>query len=154
MEIHWKRPWCWERWRAGGEGDDRGWDGWMASLAQWTWVWANSGSWWRTGKPGVLQSTGLQRVRQDWVTEQQTETLYPWNTNSLFTSPAPTMLLSVSMNLALQDTLYSWNHSKFVLASYMCCNVFKVHPCWSMGQNFLPFKSWIIFHCGYTLHFV
>ena len=88
------------------------------------------------------------------LSEQQTETLYSWNTNSLFTSPAPTMLLSVSMNLALQDTLYSWNHSKFVLASYMCCNVFKVHPCWSMGQNFLPFKSWIIFHCGYTLHFV
>ena len=53
----------------GGEGDDRGWDGWMASLTQWTWVWATSGSWWWTGKPGVLQSTGLQRVRHDWVTE-------------------------------------------------------------------------------------
>ena len=47
--THWKRPWCWERLRAGGEGDDRGWDGWMASLTQWTWVWVNSGSWWWTG---------------------------------------------------------------------------------------------------------
>ena len=52
--THWKRPWCWERLKAGGEGDDRGWDGWMASLIRWTWVWVNSGSWWWTGRPGVL----------------------------------------------------------------------------------------------------
>ena len=67
--THWKRPWCWERLRAGGEGDGRGWDGWMASLTQWTWVWVNSGSWWWTGRPGVLQFMGLQRVGHDWVTE-------------------------------------------------------------------------------------
>ena len=67
--THLKRSWCWERLRAGGEGDDRGWDGWMASLTQWTWVWVNSGSWWWTGRPGVLRSMGSQRVRQDWVTE-------------------------------------------------------------------------------------
>ena len=66
--THWKRPWCWERLKAGGEGDDRGWDGWMASS---TWVWANSGRWWRTGKPSVLQSMGSQRVRHDWEAEQQ-----------------------------------------------------------------------------------
>ena len=64
-----KRPWCWERLRAGGEGDDRGWDGWMASLTRWTWVWVDSGSWWWTGRPGVLWFMGLQRVRHDWVTE-------------------------------------------------------------------------------------
>ena len=51
--IHLKRPWCWERLKVGGEGDNRGWDGWMASPTQWTWVWVNSGSWWWTGKPGV-----------------------------------------------------------------------------------------------------
>ena len=56
--THWKRPWCWDRLKAGGKGGDRGWDGWMAPLTQWTWVWANSGRWWRTGKPGVLQSMG------------------------------------------------------------------------------------------------
>ena len=67
--THWKRPWCWERLKAGGEGDDRGWGGWMASLAQWTWVWASSQSWWWTKKPWVLQSIGSQRVRYDWVTE-------------------------------------------------------------------------------------
>ena len=67
--THWKRPWCWKRLRAGGEGDDRGWDGWMASLTRWTWVWVNSGSWWRTGRPGVLQFMGLQKVRCNWATE-------------------------------------------------------------------------------------
>ena len=54
-----KKPWCWERLKAGGEGDDRGWDGWMALPTHWTWVWVNSRSWWWTGEPGVLQSTGL-----------------------------------------------------------------------------------------------
>ena len=67
--THLKRPWCWERLRVGGAGDDRGWDGWMASLTQWTWVWVNSRSWWWTGKPGVLQSMGLQRVGHNRVTE-------------------------------------------------------------------------------------
>ena len=64
-----ERCWCWERLKAGGEGDDRGWDGWMASPIEWTWVWVNSKSWWWTGRPGMLQSMGLQRVRYDWVTE-------------------------------------------------------------------------------------
>ena len=67
--IRWKRLWCWKGLGAGGEGDDRGWDGWMASPTQWTWVWVNSGSWWWTGKPGALQFIGSQRVRHDWVTE-------------------------------------------------------------------------------------
>ena len=65
----WKRPWCWEGLGAGGEGDDGGWDGWMASPTWWTWVWVNSRSWRRTGRPGMLQFMGSQRVRHDWVTE-------------------------------------------------------------------------------------
>ena len=56
---HWRWPWYWKRVKAGGKGDNRGWDGEMASLSQWTWVWARSGCWWWTGKPGVLQSMGL-----------------------------------------------------------------------------------------------
>ena len=64
-----KDPWCWERLKAGGEGDNRVWDSWMASLTRWTWVWANSESWWWTGKPGVPQAMGLQRVRHHWATE-------------------------------------------------------------------------------------
>ena len=54
-----ERPWCWERSKAGGEGDDRGWDGWVASLIQWTWIWLSFLRWWRTGKPGFLWSCGL-----------------------------------------------------------------------------------------------
>ena len=63
------KDWCWEGLGAGGEGDDRGWDGWMASPTRWTWVWVNSRSWWWTGRPGVLQFMGSQRVRHDWATE-------------------------------------------------------------------------------------
>ena len=67
--THWKRSLCWERLKVGGEGDDRGWDGLMASPTRWTWVWANSGSWRWTGRPGVLQSMGLQTVGHYWATE-------------------------------------------------------------------------------------
>ena len=66
--THWKSLWCWEGLGA-REGDDRGWDGWMASLTRWTWVWVNSGSWWWTGRPGVLWFMGSQRVGHDWATD-------------------------------------------------------------------------------------
>ena len=66
---HWKRPWCWEGLGAGGEGDDRGWDAWMALLTWWTWVWVNSRNWWWTGRPGMLWFMGLQGVGHDWATE-------------------------------------------------------------------------------------
>ena len=67
--THWKRLWCWEGLGAGGEGDDRGWDGWMASLTRWTWIWVNSRSWWWTGRPGLLQFMGSQRVGHDWAND-------------------------------------------------------------------------------------
>ena len=79
--THWKRPWCWERLKAGGEGDNRGWDGWMASPTQWIWVWASSGSWWRTGKSGVLQSMGSQSPTQlsDWTELILHKAIYRFN---------------------------------------------------------------------------
>ena len=64
--THLKRPWCWERLTAGGEEHDRGWDGWMASSTQWTWVWVDSRNWWWTGRPGMLQLMGSQRVARNW----------------------------------------------------------------------------------------
>ena len=85
--IHLKRPWCWERLRAGGEGDNRGWDGLMASPTQWTWVWVNSGSWWWTGRPGVLRFMGLQKVRHDWVIELN------WTVPTLLPSLTKSMLV-------------------------------------------------------------
>ena len=81
--THWKRPWCWEGLGEGGEGDGRGWDGWMASLTQWTWVWVNSRSWWWTRRPSVLWFMGLQSWTwlSDWTELNWTffcEFLYIW----------------------------------------------------------------------------
>ena len=73
-----KRLWCWEGLGAGGKGDDRGWDGWMASLTWWTWVSVNSGSWWWTGRPGMLQFMRLQRVGHNWATEVNCGTSEEW----------------------------------------------------------------------------
>ena len=64
-----KKPWCWEKLKAGGEWDERGWDGWIASLTRWTWVWVSSGSYWWSGNPRLLQSMRSQRVRHNWATE-------------------------------------------------------------------------------------
>ena len=74
----WKRPWCWERLRAGGEGGNRGWDDWMASLIQWSWTWANSRRWWGVGRPGVLPSMGSPRVGQDLVNLNNNMWTYMW----------------------------------------------------------------------------
>ena len=73
--THWKRTWCWERLKAGGEGDDRGWDDWMASLTRWTWVWVHSGSWWK-GRPGMLRFMGVAKSQtqlSDWTELNWTE---------------------------------------------------------------------------------
>ena len=82
--LIWKDPDAGKDLRAGGEGDDRGWDGWMASPIQWTWVWVNSGSWWWTGRPGMLRFMGLQRDRHDWATELNWRT-WSWKLFSYLT---------------------------------------------------------------------
>ena len=82
--THWKRLWCWEGLGAGGEVDDRRWDGWIASPTRWTWVWVNSGRWWWTGRPSVLQFMGSQRVGHDWATALNwTELIYIYIIQSL-----------------------------------------------------------------------
>ena len=122
--THWQRPWCWESLKAGGEGDARGWDGWMASLIQWTWVWANSGRWWRIGKPGVLQSMGSQRIRHNWATEQQQDIwdqgvgkngffwdLSPWYVDgcllSVFLHGPSSVYVCVLISSSYKDTSYA-----------------------------------------------
>ena len=74
-----EKAWCWEMLKAGRKGDDRGWDGWMASLTQWTWVWVSSGSWWWIGRPGMLQYMESQRDRYDWATELNWWEQMPWS---------------------------------------------------------------------------
>ena len=103
--THWKRLWCWKGLGAGGEGDDRGWDGWMASLTRWTWVWVNSGSWWWTGRPGVLRFMGSQRVGHDWATELN------W-----------TESLSFFCSTHLLPSLY-YRHLSFLSEMPHCCEV-------------------------------
>ena len=98
--THWKRPWCWERQKAGVEGDDRGWDGWMASLTQWTWVWVGSGSWWWTGKSGLLQSMGLQRIRHNSASELN------WTDWQISSSWALKSLQMVIVAMKLEDNFF------------------------------------------------
>ena len=105
--LIWKDP---KRLRARGEGDDRGWDGWLASLTQWTWVWVGSESWWWTRRPGALQFMGSQRVGHDWVTELN----WDYSTNSLQS------LLSL--------TLYYWNLLKYPPLGHLCSPVVKKPP--------------------------
>ena len=88
--THWKRLWCWEGLGAGGEGDDRGWDGWMASPTQWMWVWVNSRSWWWTGRPGMLRFMGSQSRTwlSDWTElnwlKVLMEIIHPHKNSSIF----------------------------------------------------------------------
>ena len=124
-----KRPWCWERLRAGGEGDDRGWDGWMASPTQWTWVWVDSGSWWWTGRPGV-QFMWSQRAGHDWATELNwTELLELW---SCFGSPGSKVnsdcrsknvwVFSPSQYIITQVSFHGclWKRTRGIILGYTC----------------------------------
>ena len=120
--THWKRPWFWERLKVGREGDNRGWDGWMASLTQWTWVWVNSGSWWWAGRPLMLHSMGSQRVRHDWATELNWSELnllnvgvpliFPnWVTEGKATRPEhKTQLYFIDTNRHWSDIYFVGNH--------------------------------------------
>ena len=99
---------CWEGFGARGEGDDRGWDGWMASLTRWMWVWVNSGSWWWTGRPGVLQFIGSQRVGHNWATELIWSDLIYIYISQTYVGPTPKPMrnivcISVLGNLKFQN---------------------------------------------------
>jgi len=118
--THWKRLWCWEGLGAGGEGDDRGWDGWMASLTRWTWVWVNSGSLRWTGRPGVLQFMGSQRVGHDWATEL-TDWLTDWWTE--WARPQDLIKTKLKYIFKLQFELqFKLQYTR----KYILCNDFKL----------------------------
>ena len=120
-KTHWKRLWCWERLRAIGEGDDREWDGWIALPTHWAWVWANSGRYWRTGKPGLLQSMGLQEFRHDLVTEQQycfyIHILLNWLWSNIYFHSFTQI---ASLNLSLMSQINEFNNLLFNLYFYWC----------------------------------
>ena len=127
--THWERPWCWEGLETGGEGANRGWDGWMASPTRWTWVWVNSGSWWWTGRPGVLPFMGLQNVGHDWVTELN------WAENS--PSFFPLFLSQVSQNFPYitYRIFWSWSTPAF---SPISCSIKNIGTVLWMRKNISP----------------
>ena len=133
--THWKRPWCWERLKAGGDEDDRGWDGWMASPTQWTWVWTSSGKWWWTGKPGRLQSMGLQRVRQAWASEKQHHHIRkPWDNEER-------MAITCSQQFQLLECLDSF---AFLTQMWRTVILLSLHislhiPFWENGCSYRVF---------------
>ena len=127
--LMWKDPDAGKDLKAGGEGDDRGWDGWMASPTQWTWVWVDSGSCWWTGRPDVLQFMGSQRVRHEWaaelnclnqhrfITSQCLEALSPvtgWLESNCFKFPQGSIKVSARAVISCG----TWNHP---LNSHGCC---------------------------------
>ena len=111
-----KRLWCWEGLGAGGEGDDRGWEGWMASLTQWTWVWVNFGRWWWTGRPGVLRFMGSQRLRHDWATELN----WSFHTNYLISLFWCSMHFNFTMLCFLPFAAYDL--SSFIKSTIISCS--------------------------------
>ena len=118
--THWERPWCWERLRAGGEGDDRGWDGWMASLTQWTWVWVDSGSWWWTGRPAYCGSWGHKgsdtTERLNW-TELNWYSCAFWPVCSPLSLPCVSLLSHSSVS-SLHSSLSLYLNSQFSSPSF------------------------------------
>ena len=120
----------WEGLGAGGEGDNRGWDGWMASPTRWTWVWVNSGSWWWTGRPGVLRFMGSQRVRRDWATELN------WTELNVFGE----------MSIYIFYPFFDWVVWFLILSSLSCLHVLEINliGCF-ICKYFLPF--WRLCFC-------
>ena len=129
--THWKRLWYWEGLGAGGEGDDREWNGWMESLTRWTWVWVNSRSWWWTGRPGVLRFIGLQRVGDNWATDLNcTEHITFLENTSIF--PLCLSIICVYVNI-------------YVCINYVC--IYHLYGC-SVVSNSLwphgPQPAWLL----------
>ena len=127
--THWKRLWCWEGLGAGGEGDDRGWDGWMASLTRWTRVWVNSGSWWWTGRPGALRFMGSQRVGHDWETELK------WTDEEQKQQTA-----NVGRKITCIPGLFIWE-AKFIGSLSRACNIRNISTVSSLNLTCKENKS-------------
>ena len=169
--THWKRPWCWERLRAGGEGDNRGCDGWLASPTQWTWVWAKSGREWRKGRPGMLQSMGSQRMWHDLGIEQQQRyiSLSPplglLPSELLCASPQAWAVLKLSFYVSVSPTRVqlSLEHESVAASSQACSKHLNSawHPVRAQ-ETFIKWRNqWIAFipctllhpwHIKYSVH--
>ena len=139
--THWKRPWCWEGLGAGGEGDDRGWDDWMASPTRCTWVWVNSGSWWWTGRPGVLGFMGSQRAGHNWGTKLDWTELKLW---TLGNNVGTSIVTNVAL---LRCRCWQWGrqgiYGDSVLCTQFCCDYKTTSKKWSV----LKTQQWAVPDC-------
>ena len=127
-------PWCWKRLKTGGEGDVRGWDGWMAEPTGWTWLWASSGRWWWTGKSGVLQAMKSQRARHDWATN--------------WTEPNWVTIMNSSVWWVLSHNLHSWEPSSIIKVINPCIMLMtlktKIYDCIYVCFTFsLHLRLWL-----------
>ena len=135
--THLKRPWFWERLRTEGEGNDRGQDGWMASLTRWTWVWVNSGNWWWPGRPGVLRFMASLRVGHDWATELNW-TVYTWPTKK----PINILAIVDIMQMA-NEWQHLWAHLVPSMLTYFCVWMFVLVFHAVLRRNSQTKASWI-----------
>ena len=142
-QTHLKRPWCWERLKA-GEGN-RGWDDWMASFTHWTWIWTNSGRQWRTGKPGVLQSMGSQKVRHNWTTTIPISVL---QTQLFSHNQCYQLFMYLSRNVyVLANSLYCFSQ---IFPTLFCTLLsFFPHPVY-LEDHFILVHKWASF-CRYSM---
>ena len=111
--THWKRLWSWEGLGPRGEGDNRGWDGWMASLTGWTWVWMNSGSWWWTGRPGCWDSWGCKESdTTEWLNWTEHEEYIMWNAGLDKVQVGIKFLGEIPISSDMQIILTLWQKAK------------------------------------------
>ena len=143
-----KRPWCWERLKAGREGDHRGWDGWMASPTQWPWVWASSESWWWTGRPGMLRSMGSQRVGHDsnWTATILNDglKLSSWWSHSLSDHHMAERRMDINWGVFISNSLVQMCH--FPLKRAVC----RVYWSPAAGVSGFGWALWTL--CGWDCH--
>ena len=131
------------------QGDNRGWDGWMASLTQWTWVWASSGRWWRTGKPGMLQSMGLQRFGHNWATKKQQQLLLLL---LLLRSLQILFLNSISEPLIMKPEI-TFSFSSYLFPKLLYWKMLYWHLC-LVKVFFRDFQCFLISSGGKTILFL
>ena len=125
-------------------GDDRGWDGWMASLTQWTWVWVDSGSWWWTGRPGVLRFQGFQRVRHDWATELSWIHMLHISIRQIYDEPSSSLLSENSLFSHMFQFLdFSIKElDRCILFYFSCHNCTWIRHTWLVGHYCYTWIGW------------
>jgi len=156
--THWKRPWCWERLRAGGEGDNRGWDDWIASPTWWAWVWASSGNWWWTGKPGMVRSLGVTKSQtrlSDWTELNWTDSIVRW---TLFTIHGRNKRVNREpFDCQIGNVYWSWRVKGLTTLFFFLLSCLPSFPSSFLSSClphfFMVFAYFILFYCSTSFYY-